>query len=321
MATAPAPARTPAPPVLPTQPVPATVAGPITGDSYTVESGDTLGSIAVRSGRNWRTLAEINAIRAPYLIYVGEVLHITAPTTAAGSNYVVQPGDWLSKIAASHDDTVADLYQANRSVIGADENLIFPGEVLSIGKHRAPEPAPVGSSTASVTGGGTRVAPTVPATVPLPSVKVLPVPAPTKAPATTPLRRQQVAVVPTPTAAPVVVNASGSAIVAAARQWLGTPYVYGGASRSGVDCSGLVLQVMRSLGISEPHSSAMQSTIGTRISSLAEARPGDLLFFYSPVGHVGIYIGNGQMIAAPQTGDVVKVQTVWTTPTVIRRVE
>ncbi|HEV7189220.1 MAG TPA: NlpC/P60 family protein, partial [Blastococcus sp.] len=59
-------------------------------------------------------------------------------------------------------------------------------------------------------------------------------------------------------------------------------------------------------GIDLPHSSALQSTMGKAVSR-ADLQPGDLVFFYSPVSHVGIYIGNGQMVHAPTTGDVVKV--------------
>lgn len=109
---------------------------------------------------------------------------------------------------------------------------------------------------------------------------------------------------------PPVGTGGGSAIVAAARNYLGTPYVWGGASSSGVDCSGLVLLAHKSIGVNLSHYSGSQGS-GGRPVSRAEAQPGDVVCYS---GHVGIYIGNNQMIHAPQTGDVVKIVTVYGSP-------
>ena len=68
-------------------------------------------------------------------------------------------------------------------------------------------------------------------------------------------------------------------------------------------------QAYRAAGISLPHSSAAQSRMGQAVSR-SQLQPGDLVFFYSPVSHVGIYIGNGQMVHAPTSGDVVKVASI-----------
>jgi cell wall-associated NlpC family hydrolase len=105
-----------------------------------------------------------------------------------------------------------------------------------------------------------------------------------------------------------------------AQRYLGTPYVWGGESPSGFDCSGLLQFVYRQLGVNLPRVAADQARVGQPVTSLAEARPGDLVAFGEPVDHIGIYAGNNLMVVAPKTGDVVKVQEIYRTPTAIRRV-
>lgn len=101
-------------------------------------------------------------------------------------------------------------------------------------------------------------------------------------------------------------------VVGIAMQYLGVPYVWGGASPSGFDCSGLVMYVYAQIGISLPHGATAQYAAGTPIS-YDELQPGDLVFFGSGGGymsHVGIYIGGGQMIHAPFEGTVVQIGSV-----------
>jgi cell wall-associated NlpC family hydrolase len=124
-------------------------------------------------------------------------------------------------------------------------------------------------------------------------------------------------------------SSSGSALegraVAEARKYLGVPYLWGGTDPAkGLDCSGFTKLVYGNLGIDLPRTSSQQATAGTAVASLGDARPGDLVFFdYTAsrpgIDHVGIYVGDGKMIAAPQAGEVVKVQDVGD-PALIRRV-
>jgi cell wall-associated NlpC family hydrolase len=113
----------------------------------------------------------------------------------------------------------------------------------------------------------------------------------------------------------------GAAVVSVAEKYLGVPYKWGGTNpATGLDCSGFSQLVYKQLGITLPRTSAAQSQVGTKVAALSQAQPGDLLFFGSPVHHVGIYVGDGRMIDAPHTGTKVKIQKVYETPSVIRRV-
>ena len=108
------------------------------------------------------------------------------------------------------------------------------------------------------------------------------------------------------------VPASGRAAIAVrfAYAQLGKPYQYGGAGPNTYDCSGLTMDAWGAAGVSLPHSAADQYNYGPHISR-GDLQPGDLVFFGSPIHHVGIYIGNGNMIDAPHTGTVVQIQAVF----------
>jgi peptidoglycan DL-endopeptidase CwlO len=96
-------------------------------------------------------------------------------------------------------------------------------------------------------------------------------------------------------------------VVGIAMQYLGVPYRWGGADPSGFDCSGFSMYVYAKLGVSLPHHAATQYGMGVPVSK-DQLQPGDLVFF-NGLGHMGIYIGGGQFIHAPRTGDVVKISS------------
>jgi cell wall-associated NlpC family hydrolase len=87
---------------------------------------------------------------------------------------------------------------------------------------------------------------------------------------------------------------------------VGKPYVFGAAGPGAYDCSGLTMAAWASAGVSLPHSAAEQYNYGHHVSR-ADLQPGDLIFFYQPIGHVTIYIGDGMMVSAPTEGENVSV--------------
>jgi cell wall-associated NlpC family hydrolase len=101
--------------------------------------------------------------------------------------------------------------------------------------------------------------------------------------------------------------------IAFARAQLGKPYVYGATGPNSYDCSGLTQAAWGSAGVSIPRTTSTQINTGTRVSA-SELQPGDLVFFYSSVSHVGLYIGGGMMIHAPHTGTVVKIAPITEMP-------
>lgn len=125
-------------------------------------------------------------------------------------------------------------------------------------------------------------------------------------------------------ARPAAAVGSGAKVLDAGERYLGVPYRWGGTSAStGFDCSGFVQQVFADLGVRLPRVSVDQAKQGRAVASMAEARPGDLVFWRgsgSRPNHIGIYAGDGTMLVAPRTGDVVRYQQITRTPDLIRRV-
>ena len=110
-------------------------------------------------------------------------------------------------------------------------------------------------------------------------------------------------------------SVAGNAVLEIAARYVGVPYVSGGSTPSGFDCSGFTSYVYAQLGISLPRTSSAQRNAGTVVSR-ADAQPGDLI--WSP-GHIGIYAGGNQMIDAPRPGKTIQFRSIWqSNPTFIR---
>ena len=115
-------------------------------------------------------------------------------------------------------------------------------------------------------------------------------------------------------------STAAATVISSAMAELGVPYLWGGTSSAGWDCSGLVQHAYRMAGVEMPRVSRDQARMGVEVPSLDMAKPGDLIAFGSPVDHIGIYLGDGKMIHAPKRGDVVKVSDISRPIAAIRRI-
>lgn len=116
-------------------------------------------------------------------------------------------------------------------------------------------------------------------------------------------------------------STAGNAVVSQGMKHLGTPYLWGGTNPDvGLDCSALVQHAYRDIGVELPRVSRDQAKMGVEVDGLEAAQPGDLIAFGSPVDHISIYVGDGKILHAPRTGDVVKVADIHRPIATIRRV-
>ncbi|MBF4606887.1 C40 family peptidase [Curtobacterium sp. VKM Ac-1393] len=105
-------------------------------------------------------------------------------------------------------------------------------------------------------------------------------------------------------------GATGSDVVADAKKYLGVPYVFGGTTTAGMDCSGLVQTVFKDLGVTMPRVVPDQAKMGVEVGSLKDAQPGDLIIPKGE-GHVVIYVGDGKVLHAPRPGKDVRIVDNW----------
>jgi cell wall-associated NlpC family hydrolase len=223
----------------------------------------------------------------------------TAPTPASG-HYTVRGGDTLTGIADAHHMTGGYRQLADLNAI-KDIDLIYVGDELTV-----PAPSTPTQPTRRHTAAPPPIQmPTQPLSPRVPPLPTRPPVVSTRTHTTTVTRTDPTPARPTSHAA----AADTSAIVATARGWIGTPYRWGGNTRAGVDCSGLVAQVFKAHGIIVPRTAAAQMDAAHPISR-AEARPGDLVG--DPAGtHIGIFVAPGLMIDAPDVGQSVGVHHIY----------
>ncbi|MDI2126559.1 NlpC/P60 family protein [Yinghuangia seranimata] len=231
---------------------------------------------------------------------------------AATGTYTVVKGDTLSAIALAKDVDGGwpALYAANRDQLTSGPDWIDIGQVLKLAgvaqaPAAAPAPAPKSqpappAETKSRTWDDrssrseTRETLTVTAKPSTPKPVSKPAASSVDAPA-------------------VSVSGKAAAAVAFARAQLGKPYVYGAEGPNAYDCSGLVQAAWKAAGVSLPRVTNDQYAAGHKVS-ISNLQPGDLVFYYSGISHVGIYIGNGQIIHAPNSRTVVKIASVDSMP-------
>jgi cell wall-associated NlpC family hydrolase len=170
------------------------------------------------------------------------------------------------------------------------------------------------NSLGTVDAAGPVATTTTPAGTPAVGKTTTSTPPPTNGPATPPTTHPVSAPPPSspPPPPPPPPSSRGAIAVAYARAQLGKPYVFATAGPNTFDCSGLTMAAWAAAGVRMPHYSGSQATMFPRVS-WDQLQPGDIVAFYDDLHHVGLYIGGGMMIHAPQTGDVVKIAPAWRT--------
>jgi cell wall-associated NlpC family hydrolase len=196
----------------------------------------------------------------------------------------------------------ADAAAAARKKLMAEAAAAAAANRTQSGDGAGPVGTPRAMMVAS-SGSSTRTG-TAPSATPKPVPTTTPPPGPSTPPPTS-------APTPPPTSSPAPPPSSRAAVaVAYARAQLGKPYVFATAGPNTFDCSGLTMAAWRAAGVSMAHYSGSQATAFPRVS-WSQLQPGDIVVFYSDWHHVGLYVGGGTMIHAPQTGDVVKYAPAW----------
>lgn len=285
----------------------------VVGGSYVVQDGDSVSSIAGALGTDVDALIATNQLAAPYVLQPGQKLTIpsTQPTprpavataTPPGpaikahppSRYVVRAGDTLAHIASVFGLDLQTIVADNGIT---DPSLLQPGQQLVLAvaprKPRAEPAKPVAEP----------ITPTVVPTAtprPIPSPTPSPTPSPNPSPTPSPIPTPRAT--PAPSPAPVRSHNPGAGwnVVSVASKYLGYPYVWGGTSPSGFDCSGFVWYVYGQAGVPIPRELYNQASTGKAVAR-GDLQAGDIVFFAntykSGLSHDGIYIGGGRFISA-----------------------
>lgn len=254
--------------------------------TYTVKSGDSLYSIAQAYGVSVDSLRSSNSLGS--VLTVGQTLTINDPTKAPATTTAASTSTTTTANAASSSTTTT---QAAASSSSATSSSAATQASSTTATSSSVATSQASSTTATSSSSATTQASSTVATN-------------SSASKTSSNSSTSTATSSTST------SVSASSVISYAEQFIGVPYVYGGTTPNGFDCSGFVQYVYAHFGVSLPRTSEAQSTIGSAVS-VSSAQPGDLIF-WGGVGsayHVGIYLGGTSYIAAPKTGESVSVKS------------
>ncbi|UTE77322.1 peptidoglycan endopeptidase [Rossellomorea sp. KS-H15a] len=264
--------------------------------SYRVQSGDSLSVIAYKYDTSVSNLKNWNNLSSD-LIYVNQVLEVSAPSSSSAKTYTVQSGDYLSKIGAKYDVYVAELKSWNN----LSSDVIYPGQTLIVSSGGTTTPPPsTASSIYTVQSGDTLSHIAVRYDVSVSSIKSW-----NGLSSDTIYVGQKLSINGTSDGGGTETPSSN--VVDIAKKYVGTPYAWGGTSPSGFDCSGFIYYVFNQAG----QSIARTNTEGyySKSTFVSSPKPGDLVFFENTykagISHMGIYVGNGEFIHASDSGVVV----------------
>jgi peptidoglycan endopeptidase LytE len=299
-------------------------------ETYTVQPGNTLSGIAWRFHTSIEQLVALNHLANPNLIRAGEILRVvgtsqgsgsssTSPTfaTSRSTTYTVRSGNTLSGIASAFHTSISALVSLNHL---ANPNQLRVGQVLLI--SGSPSPAPSSPSTNSGTRYTVKPGNTLSGIAAQFRVSWQAIAAANRLSNPNALEVGEVLTIPASGSASSSIPAAsartnfGQALVNTALSYLGAPYVWGGTSPAGFDCSGLVQYVFARNGVSIPRTSWAQYAAVNKIAKW-QLQPGDLVFFSTDgpgASHVGLYIGSypalgysQAFVEAPEPGLTVRV--------------
>lgn len=311
-------AEAPTVPVQPTTPV-------TTASEYVVVSGDYLGKIAKQFGMSVAELKSLNGLTSDR-IYVGDRLKVSGQTTVVtpppanntiapppvadtSAEYVVKSGDYLGKIAKQYGMSVAEL----KSLNGLTSDMIYVGDKLKVKGSAPVAPAPVTPAPTPTAPAPTTPAPVTGSEYTVVSGDYLAKIASQFGMSVSELKSlnglssdliyvgQKLKVTGTATVAPTTPTAPAtSSVIDIAKSLMGIPYVWGGSSLSGFDCSGFIYYVTNQSGQKLGRTSA--EGYHARAYYVDQPQPGDLVFFKNTykqgISHIGFYLGNNQFIHA-----------------------
>ncbi|QTC40458.1 LysM peptidoglycan-binding domain-containing protein [Bacillus sp. V3] len=267
--------------------------------SYRVKSGDTLSGIAYKYDTSVSKLKSWNDLTSD-MIYVDQVLEVSATTSSSAKTYTVQSGDYLSKIGQKFDVYVAELKEWNN----LSSDVIYPGQVLNVS-------ASTGSTTTQVKSATTGSTYTVQSGDTLSHIAVRYDVSVSQIKSWNGLKSDTIYVGQKLSMGGSTSDGGDSSqtsnVVDVAKKYIGTPYKWGGTTPSGFDCSGFIYYVFNQAGtsISRTNTEGYYS----KSTAISNPKPGDLVFFKntykSGISHMGIYLGDGEFIHASDSGVVV----------------